>query len=211
VLARFISADSIIPGQEDKAGTPNPQNLNRYTYVDNNPLIHTDPTGHCIDPITMTLCIVGGVEAVEFVVTVIAGAVVVSGAIQTAQDLSTPAYPSAPDDSTTVAPIAPAPAGDVRSGPLAPDTGTNTASERATEAANGNQGTALQAKKAKQSGKEAKTDIPSWAKGTQKRPGESGKDAAKRVLDEKYGAGNYPTGPGSEYNQLKKYYDSKGK
>ncbi len=45
-LARFLSADSIIPGQDDKTGTPNPQNLNRYSYVGNNPLTRTDPTGH---------------------------------------------------------------------------------------------------------------------------------------------------------------------
>jgi RHS repeat-associated protein len=211
ILARFVSADTIVPGQADNAGTANPQALNRYSYVNNNPLIHTDPTGHCLEPITMALCIVAGVEAVEFVVTVLVGIIVIDGVVQTAQDISTPAYGSATDNTTTAAPVAPAPASDVRSGPLASGSGASTASERATGAANGEQGTAFQAKKAKQSGKEAKTDIPSWAKGTQKKPGESGKDAAKRVLDEKYGAGKYPTGPGSEYNQLKKYYDSKGK
>ena len=46
MLARFVSADSIIPGQLDKAGTANPQNLNRYSYVNNSPLRYTDPTGH---------------------------------------------------------------------------------------------------------------------------------------------------------------------
>jgi RHS repeat-associated protein len=38
-LGRFVSADTIVPG----AG--NPQNLNRYAYVRNNPLRYTDPTG----------------------------------------------------------------------------------------------------------------------------------------------------------------------
>ncbi len=56
-------------------------------------------------------------------------------------------------------------------------------------------------------GKEGATDIPSWAKGTVPRIGESGKDYAKRLMDEKYGRGNYDTGPGSEYNKLKKYGD----
>src|SRR5205085_7880126 len=28
-------------------GPPNPQDLNRYSYVTNNPLNHADPTGHC--------------------------------------------------------------------------------------------------------------------------------------------------------------------
>ncbi len=39
-LGRFISPDAIVPG----AG--NPQNLNRYSYVNNNPINFTDPTGH---------------------------------------------------------------------------------------------------------------------------------------------------------------------
>jgi len=39
-LGRFLSADSIVPG----AG--NPQNLNRYSYVLNNPIRYNDPTGH---------------------------------------------------------------------------------------------------------------------------------------------------------------------
>jgi hypothetical protein len=42
VLGRFISADTIVP---DPA---NPQDLNRYSYVNNNPTNYTDPTGHCI-------------------------------------------------------------------------------------------------------------------------------------------------------------------
>jgi len=40
VIARFISADSIIPDIYD------PQSLNRYCYVRNNPLKYTDPSGH---------------------------------------------------------------------------------------------------------------------------------------------------------------------
>jgi len=39
-LARFISADTIVPG----AG--NPQSLNRYAYVLNNPIRYNDPSGH---------------------------------------------------------------------------------------------------------------------------------------------------------------------
>jgi RHS repeat-associated protein len=40
VLGRFLSPDSIVPG----AG--NPQSLNRYSYVNNNPINRTDPSGH---------------------------------------------------------------------------------------------------------------------------------------------------------------------
>ena len=39
-INRFLSADTIVPGYA------NPQNLNRYSYVNNNPLRYTDPTGH---------------------------------------------------------------------------------------------------------------------------------------------------------------------
>jgi len=39
-LGRFIQPDTIVPGAS------NPQNLNRYSYVNNNPLNSTDPNGH---------------------------------------------------------------------------------------------------------------------------------------------------------------------
>ena len=39
-IARFMSADSIIPFMYDT------QAFNRYTYVKNNPLKYTDPSGH---------------------------------------------------------------------------------------------------------------------------------------------------------------------
>ncbi|MDY0020137.1 MAG: RHS repeat-associated core domain-containing protein, partial [Anaerolineae bacterium] len=44
-LGRFLQADSIVPNPA------NPQSLNRYSYVLNNPLKYTDPTGHaeCFD------------------------------------------------------------------------------------------------------------------------------------------------------------------
>ena len=40
-IGRFISPDSIVPEPLD------PQSLNRYSYVINNPVNHVDPTGHC--------------------------------------------------------------------------------------------------------------------------------------------------------------------
>ncbi len=42
-LGRFLSPDTIVPGYA------NPQNLNRFSYVTNNPLRYTDPTGHWAD------------------------------------------------------------------------------------------------------------------------------------------------------------------
>lgn len=50
-----MSADSVVSGatglsigpDKPSKGPANPQDLNRYSYVTNNPLNHTDPTGHC--------------------------------------------------------------------------------------------------------------------------------------------------------------------
>jgi RHS repeat-associated protein len=40
-IGRFLSADSIVPRPND------PQSLNRYAFVRNNPLKYVDPSGHC--------------------------------------------------------------------------------------------------------------------------------------------------------------------
>lgn len=45
------------------------------------------------------------------------------------------------------------------------------------------------------------------AKGNRPYKGESGKEFAKRLMDEKYGVGNYKTGPSSEYNKIRKWGD----
>lgn len=59
----------------------------------------------------------------------------------------------------------------------------------------------------KLSGKAKANDVPSWAIGQRPAPGENGKLFAKRLMDQKYGAGNYDVGPGSEYNMIKKWGD----
>ncbi len=63
-IGRFISADSIVPNagpltvhpgdtvenvawQDSTTASSNPQDLGRYTYVHNNPIRETDPSGHC--------------------------------------------------------------------------------------------------------------------------------------------------------------------
>jgi len=54
-LGRFLSADSMVPN------AANPQDFNRYSYVRNNPVRYTDPTGHvCTDPDDPTPSCEGG-------------------------------------------------------------------------------------------------------------------------------------------------------
>jgi RHS repeat-associated protein len=47
--------------------------------------------------------------------------------------------------------------------------------------------------------------LPSWAEGQRPNPGESASQFAKRLCDARYGPGNYPAGPGSEYNLILKW------
>lgn len=59
------------------------------------------------------------------------------------------------------------------------------------------------------SGKEKASDAPSWARGdsgARPRVGETPSQSATRVLDSKYGSGNYPKGPGSEFNKIQKWH-----
>lgn len=57
------------------------------------------------------------------------------------------------------------------------------------------------------SGKEAANDVPSWARGERPHVDENGNGFAKRLMNNKYGKGNYKTGPGTEYNSLRKWGD----
>ncbi len=65
----------------------------------------------------------------------------------------------------------------------------------------------LKKPKSNLSGKEGAKDVPSWAKGERPRVGESGKDFAKRILDSKYGEGNYSTKSQTEFAKIKKWGD----
>jgi hypothetical protein len=64
-------------------------------------------------------------------------------------------------------------------------------------------------KKSKKSKKERATDIPSWAKGSQRLPNETLDKAVKRIMDEQYGKGNWEKGAGTEYSQIKKHLNRK--
>ena len=73
---------------------------------------------------------------------------------------------------------------------------------------------ALNALFAHATGKAQSKDAPSWAKtdpDSQPLAGENGENWATRILDKKYGRGKWDKGPGSEYQQIKKFRDRKGK
>jgi hypothetical protein len=59
--------------------------------------------------------------------------------------------------------------------------------------------------KSKTSGKEGAKDVPSWAKGERPFEDENGEEFADRLLDDKYGKGNYSKGPKSEHSKIKKW------
>jgi hypothetical protein len=56
----------------------------------------------------------------------------------------------------------------------------------------------------RQSDKEAATDVPSWARGIARRVGETPNDYARRLMDGRYGPGNWKPS-NREYNQIKKF------
>ena len=61
--------------------------------------------------------------------------------------------------------------------------------------------------KAGVSGKEAASDVPSWSKGQRPMVDENGREFAERLLDGRYGKGNYDKGPASEFSQIHKWGD----
>ncbi len=67
----------------------------------------------------------------------------------------------------------------------------------------------IKSKKSKESDKGRATDIPSWAEGEEPQNDENGKAFAERLMNERYGKGNWPKTKqqNREYSQLKKYGD----
>lgn len=56
------------------------------------------------------------------------------------------------------------------------------------------------------SGREGAKNIPSWARGQRPYVGENGRDFAKRLMDDKYGRGNWNR-DNPEYDKIKKFGD----
>jgi len=99
-IGRFLSADTIVP----EPG--NPQDLNRYTYVRNNPLRYNDPSGHYVQ------CIATGLgalvcAAITWVVSnvVVPGVLAIGGAL--AVDAAIHAPPVGPSPFDAPLPVPP--------------------------------------------------------------------------------------------------------
>jgi RHS repeat-associated protein len=97
--------------ERQQAGSPwgpqNPQALNRYSYVQNNPLRYTDPSGHCF----WDFCIVEGTAAAAALyalgVAVAAGITAVAGklAVDNINDMVSSGSTGSGEDATGVAPL----------------------------------------------------------------------------------------------------------
>ncbi len=57
------------------------------------------------------------------------------------------------------------------------------------------------------SGKEGAKDVPSWAKGERPKQNENGHQFAERLMDAKYGKGNYSKKSQTEYDKIRKWGD----
>ena len=73
------------------------------------------------------------------------------------------------------------------------------------------QATITEAKKqSRKSGKETASDKPSWVNRGMVDSGQSAQQNATRILNEKYGVGNWRKGPGEEFNQIVKWITRSG-
>lgn len=179
-IGRFISPDSWSGDFSD------PVTLNRYLYANGNPVTLIDPWGRS-----------AAISSGAHLALDAAGFLPVAGAVfDAANGVWYLAEGDWGDAGLSFAAAAPG-AGDALAGVKIVGKGVNVAQLEQRS---------FKKRLAHQSGKEAATDIPSWARGTAPYVGESGREYAKRVMDKRYGIDNYSK-DGGEYSRLKKYGD----
>jgi len=188
---RFNSVDPVI---NKKEALFNPQLWNLYAYCNNNPITYYDPDGRLIfllpwvlNPATIaaiTAAAAGGAILTHKVIKSmdITDKDVVDG-IKVGMEVAAPWVVIAAEELTSL---------------FGKDTKSGGASKEEKEYKRSISG---------ENEKQAAKDVPSWAKGKRPYKGESGKDFAKRLMDEKYGKGNYEKYPGGEFNKIKKWGD----
>ena len=193
LIGRFLSTDP------NAFNASSPFTFNRYAYANNNPYRYTDPTGGAAEDIQEIVVTAKKIPPIELTI---------PAADLRASVLALP----------LTRPI-PAPPFKMTLGTLAAeiflgmftegcgDSGTVGACAKGSNAMNAKQAKGKKKSKPGVSGQEGAKDVPSWAKGERPNTGESGKDFADRLLGEKYGNGNYPTGPGTEHSKIQKWGD----
>ena len=66
-LGRWIQPDQIVP-----EATQGVQAWDRYAYSNNSPVVHNDPTGHCIDGVSTIICVMAAGAAIGGVISTVA-------------------------------------------------------------------------------------------------------------------------------------------
>jgi RHS repeat-associated protein len=99
-IGRFLTADSVVPDPLSSRG------WNRYAYVENNPINRTDPSGHCIEPISGIGCISVGALVGDIVTIAVAAYLIYDSSRDSAQNLeSIPALPPGQFTQPTTPPV----------------------------------------------------------------------------------------------------------
>jgi len=79
-------------------GPSNPQQLNRYSYVLNNPVRNVDPTGHCLGPVLVWCAVVVGEFVADVVIPAVVGSFLIAEAVEVGQQLGQAHAADAKDD-----------------------------------------------------------------------------------------------------------------
>lgn len=101
-LDAFSGKAAFQEGPLPYANIADPQTLNKYVYVRNNPLRYTDPDGHCVEVVSCTLEFAGGGTAIGGPVGTIVGGVIGAGVgVFLGYEIGTHLFPSTPAPAQT--------------------------------------------------------------------------------------------------------------
>ena len=204
-LGRFISADSIEYLDPETLG-----GLNLYAYCGNNPVMNFDPTGEFF-----LTCLLVGLIAGAIIGATIGGVVAYNNAVESG------ATGWKPFGQTVLGVFTGAVIGGAIGSVIGAGIGIGAVLGAGATMVAGigtmvvGGGIAISSvalgayvfwgKKSKLSGKETASDRPSWVNGDMIDPNLTPQQNATNILNNKYGQGNWKTGPKTEYNTIKKW------